>query len=148
MAAKAAGLKRYSTGKPCKHGHVAERMTHSGTCVPCLHGAVRAYERRHFGKVDDQRRDYHLRKYYGISSAQYDKILAAQAARCAICGSVDPFDRWGRFHVDHNHATGEVRGLLCSNCNTGIGKLKDDTDLLRAAINYLETGEEKCRLIK
>jgi len=102
-------------------------------------GRVRAYERRHFGKVDVFRRNYHLKKYYGIALDQYDAMLAAQDNACAICRSTDAMDRWGRFHVDHNHETGVVRGLLCGNCNTALGKMKDDPARLQAAITYLQT---------
>jgi len=141
VAAKLAGRVRYFTGKPCKHGHVAERNTATGTCTACMTKFVRAYERRHFGKVVEATRRYHLRKNYGLTTDQYNDLLAVQNNSCAICKSPDPFDRWGRFHVDHDHATGKVRGLLCGNCNTGLGKMKDSITNLQAAIAYLENGE-------
>lgn len=76
------------------------------------------------------------RKYrYGIDRATYDAMLAAQHGRCAICGG--PPGR-SRLHVDHDHITGAVRGLLCGPCNQGLGFLRDDPDVLRAALRYLE----------
>jgi hypothetical protein len=71
---------------------------------------------------------------YGLSIADYDRMFEAQGGRCAICK--ERSDR--ALCVDHDHATEQVRGLLCNNCNSGIGKLKDDPDRLRAAIAYLE----------
>ena len=63
-------------------------------------------------------------------------MLAAQDGKCAICGTTSTGNRKA-FHVDHDHKTGKVRGLLCSNCNTGIGNLRDDIGLLNRAIEYL-----------
>ena len=73
---------------------------------------------------------------FGITREQYDEILEAQGGVCAICKEVCNSGR--RLAVDHDHETGEVRGLLCGNCNTAIGKFHDNTDYLRAAIAYLE----------
>jgi hypothetical protein len=71
---------------------------------------------------------------YGLSKDELDALLA-QHHVCAICGS----DDWGRKgpQVDHDHDTGEVRGILCGNCNTGLGHFKDDLQLLKAAVRYL-----------
>lgn len=63
-----------------------------------------------------------------------------QRGLCAICGTPEPETPKGRLHVDHDHETGRVRGLLCSRCNTGIGQFKDDPVRLQAAITYL-TGQ-------
>ena len=60
-------------------------------------------------------------------------MLADQDGKCAIC--TKPFP--GRIAIDHDHRTGRVRGLLCTSCNTGIGKLGDDPELLLRAISYL-----------
>lgn len=81
-----------------------------------------------------------LLRRYGITPEDYDRLLASQGGRCAICRSDDP--RHGRkdpyFHIDHDHETKEVRGLLCSPCNTGLGGLGDSAHLLRIALEYLE----------
>lgn len=80
---------------------------------------------------------YNRQRAYGITREQYDELLAAQGNRCAICGS----DEWpGKNrapHVDHDHGTGKVRGLLCGKCNTGLGQFDDDPTRLAAAIEYL-----------
>lgn len=72
---------------------------------------------------------------YGLTKEELG-VLLAQHEQCAICRSED----WGKKgpQVDHDHATGRVRGVLCGNCNQGLGRFKDDPTLLRAAINYLK----------
>jgi predicted nucleic acid-binding Zn ribbon protein len=74
----------------------------------------------------------------GLEPGDYERLLVAQEGRCAICGATEPGGRGGRFHVDHDHATGRVRGLLCHGCNVGIGMLHDDPAVMRAAISYVE----------
>ena len=87
------------------------------------------------------RRERKLQQNYGISAAEFDALLAAQGGRCAICGT-DPAG--GKvWHVDHDHESGAVRGILCLGCNVGVGHFKDDPTLLRAAAHYLrpQTGD-------
>jgi hypothetical protein len=81
-------------------------------------------------------RDSKLKRIYGISYSEYLTMLEAQGGCCAICGTNDTGKRKA-FAVDHCHETGKIRGLLCSNCNTGIGNLRDDIGLLERAIEYL-----------
>lgn len=84
-----------------------------------------------------------LQANYGITIIQYDAMLAAQNNVCAICGRNETALWKGvvrRLAVDHDHETGEVRGLLCHQCNLGLGHFEDDRKLLQNAINYL--GEE------
>jgi len=76
---------------------------------------------------------YHLRKF-GISKEEYVEILGTQNEVCAICGG----DNNGRpLYVDHDHNTGEVRGLLCGKCNSGLGLFNDSIELLNKASAYL-----------
>jgi hypothetical protein len=70
---------------------------------------------KHIGKS----RELHLRRKYGISSHDYERMFLAQNARCKICLTDRPSRN--RFHVDHDHATGKIRGLLCSRCNGSLG---------------------------
>lgn len=65
------------------------------------------------------------------------KLRVSQQGRCAICGVLEAEASRGRFHLDHDHDSMAVRGLLCGNCNTGLGHFKDDPSRLRAAIKYL-----------
>jgi hypothetical protein len=71
----------------------------------------------------------------GLTPLDYERMLVAQNGVCAICRQRD---NGKRLAVDHSHATGRVRGLLCFSCNTGIGKLGDDPARLRLAADYLE----------
>lgn len=71
---------------------------------------------------------------YGLT---IEEIEAMAADGCMICGTFDWRGRHDRPHVDHDHKTGKVRGVLCSECNYGLGKFKDDPALLKAAIDYL-----------
>ena len=66
---------------------------------------------------------------------EYDAKLEEQGNRCAICGTDDSGPM--AFHADHDHKTGKKRGVLCHKCNTGLGLLKDDVEVLCAAIEYL-----------
>jgi hypothetical protein len=84
----------------------------------------------------------HLRKAYGITVEEYDGLLEKQDHRCGICGEPESTARAGKtmsLAVDHCHGSGRVRGLLCNNCNRAVGLLKDDAELLRKAIVYLES---------
>ena len=87
----------------------------------------------------NRRTEYYLNKLYGITLADYDNMLEEQEGMCGICKTETPGGSGSRFHVDHNHDTGEVRGLLCANCNLGLGKFKDSKDFLTKAIEYLDT---------
>jgi hypothetical protein len=84
-------------------------------------------------------RAYQLRTNYGITEERYQELLSLQDGKCAICSTTTPTGRWKVFAVDHNHDTNEVRGLLCNECNRGIGLLKDSPDLLRLAAIYIDT---------
>ncbi len=88
--------------------------------------------------------DYSLRRNYGINYGDYSRMLGEQNGLCAICGkpASGGIKSAARLHVDHDHATGAVRGLLCSRCNQGIGYFSDNPELLAAAIAYLNARKE------
>lgn len=79
----------------------------------------------------------HLRRAYGIDMDDYDRMLEAQGGVCAICAGQCRIKT--RLAVDHCHTTNRIRGLLCDDCNNGVGRFKDNPELLRAAAAYLET---------
>ena len=94
-----------------------------GTCKQCRNGQR------------DKRRNQQYQNKYGITLSQYDMMIALQEDRCGICGDLVARQN---FAVDHDHATNRVRGLLCSQCNLGLGNFRDRPDILRSAILYLE----------
>lgn len=81
-------------------------------------------------------REGNYKRKYGITTEQYNKIFKYQKGCCAICGKHQKIFKRS-FAVDHCHSTGEVRGLLCMNCNTAIGKFNDDVSLVLKAAAYL-----------
>ena len=86
----------------------------------------------------EKRLEAHYKKEYNITLSDYDKMFEEQDGRCAICrGTETKTPKNGRFCVDHDHSTGEVRGLLCGSCNRGIGLLGDDPDVVLRAHKYL-----------
>ena len=82
-------------------------------------------------------------KNLGVCNTQYAAMLEEQDGRCAICRNDLDHARNKKFAVDHDHRTGAIRGLLCTNCNTAIGLMDDDTDRIEAAIDYLNTHRQK-----
>jgi|SRR6187549_410108 len=80
----------------------------------------------------------HIKRKYAMTWEEYLDWYNRQAGNCKICGTHFPLLILYGLHVDHCHKTGRIRGLLCRDCNTGIGLLKDDPDRLQAAIAYLK----------
>lgn len=91
----------------------------------------------------DRSRNENLKHNFGISLEQYNQMLEAQGGLCAVCGKPETArsnrgDRAKLLSVDHDHATGAIRGLLCSKCNTALGLMNDNTSLFEKAIEYLK----------
>src|ERR1019366_1751148 len=89
----------------------------------------------------DKVKNTDLMKNYGITLVQYKEMLQEQNSCCAICNKPETRTRNGKLtmlSVDHNHTTGEVRGLLCNKCNTLIGYANEDAKILEASLKYLE----------
>lgn len=108
------------------------RGGYSYTCLPC--------QREHSANMDKKRswkdrRNSYLKRKFGISLSEYEDMLVKQSGVCAICGKPEQTDR--SLAVDHCHETGFVRGLLCVKCNTGMGNLGDNVEILQKAIDYL-----------
>ncbi len=107
-----------------------------GRCRSCSSVYIKAWHLRHpkYRKSDSRQRNL---KRFGITADAYDHILQNQNYGCAVCGEKTT-DSTGRLlSIDHNHDTGEVRGLLCHSCNVALGLFKEDVDLLAKAIFYL-----------
>jgi Recombination endonuclease VII len=90
------------------------------------------------------KKGHHVKHLYNMGLADYDKLYQSQDGKCAICRtdiqrhSVGAKNGIKTAHIDHCHATDTVRGLLCSNCNHLLGQAKDNIEILKAAIKYLE----------
>lgn len=95
---------------------------------------INARIREKRSKMEVKPFDY-LKRGYGLTYDQYLEMLKSQSGVCAICGKAE---QKRRLAVDHCHHTGAIRGLLCGLCNTAIGKLNDDVNLLKKAVEYLE----------
>jgi Recombination endonuclease VII len=106
----------------------AEKSGRAAYCKPCHNAAMAAIKAKKHGSV----RGYHLERRYGITEQQVAELASGQGAYCMICL------RRRSLHVDHDHGSGEVRGLLCFPCNGGLGQFKHDPTVMRAAVDYLE----------
>ena len=126
------------------------RRTRDGlrsACKPCTTAQSLIWQRSHKDKVKEYDRRSHarnpvrraevmracrLKRKYGLTRASYADMVAAQAGACAICWRVR------KLYVDHDHATGFTRGLLCQDCNIALGLARDNPAILRAAADYVE----------
>lgn len=116
----------YKSLTACKKGHL-ERYITTNNCVEC---DKHTQEKRKL-----QNRWRRIKKKYGITKEQFFEIKKIQNNKCAICKSELTNKNQ---HVDHCHTTGKVRGILCINCNQGIGSFLENTDRLKGAIKYIE----------
>lgn len=121
-----------NTTKPITEFHVKRdrKDGRASTCKSCVNNRQREYD-------PNKNKDSKLRKAYGITLSDYNAMLEAQGGVCAICKGTEGMQRDVQMAVDHCHATGKVRGILCSHCNRGLGFFKDNIESLKAAIKYL-----------
>lgn len=123
--------------KPAEEFGVRTRTVRRAQCKVCLAERKREYLKQH---PEQYRRHMEIstnarrKRLFGIDSEEYEARLKSQRGVCAICKAVPNGIRLG---VDHDHKTGQARGLLCVACNTGLGMFKDDPDLLHRAVFYL-----------
>lgn len=100
----------------------------SAYCLDCHNLVVRENVEKNHGST----RNFHLKRRYGVTAEQVAEMAAEFGGMCAIC------EERPAAHVDHDHATGEIRGILCFTCNAGLGNFRDRPDLLDKAVHYLE----------
>lgn len=118
-------------------------------CRSCVSAYNKEYRRKHRAACRRRTREwyanntekaalsarrYYLKKTFGLTPEDYEAMAAQQQGKCAICGG-EPNRKY--LSVDHCHDSGEVRGLLCETCNTGLGHFQNDPRLMRTAIGYL-----------
>jgi len=87
-------------------------------------------------------REASLKRLYGITLEDYKKLFQEQKGVCAICKEYKVTNKSDKLYVDHNHTTGNVRGLLCHFCNQGLGNFEDNINLLQSSIDYLNKSDE------
>ena len=123
-----------------KHKPLSEftrnRRTKSGYatyCKPCHNSRSNESRQRLYGSS----RHYHLKRRYGIGATEVEKLIREQGDLCPICERPNPD------HVDHDHATGRVRGVSCFNCNGGLGQFGDEPQRLYRAAFYVEDLEQR-----
>ena len=106
----------------------AEKSGRTAYCKPCHNTVMAENKAKNHGSV----RGYHLKRRYGLTEAEIGTFAERQGGLCVICLYRRPL------HVDHDHASGDYRGLLCFRCNGGLGQFKDETAVIRRAVDYLE----------
>lgn len=109
---------------------------YTSACKTCVRANSKKWKEANPDRYVKTLRDCRLRADFGMTVEQYDRLLNTQGGTCLICG----FAPGGkRLHVDHDHETGAVRGLLCFRCNAGVG-IFDKKNLIDRAIAYVRMG--------
>jgi hypothetical protein len=98
---------------------------------------MKAWYHANKDKVKLTARKTRYKQRYGITPEHYDELLAAQNGHCALCNKTPDTERFGRLHVDHDHQTGQVRGLLCNNHNRSLAVMGDNALGLLKALAYV-----------
>ena len=139
--------------KPTSEFYKDRRTSEDGLrsrCKACSLAAGRVYAQAHreerkanvkawVAENPERIRNIYLKSRHGISAAEYNALYESQNGCCAVCGHI-PDGR--RLSVDHDHATGAVRGLLCRNCNLVLGHVKDRVIILLRLAEYLESSAQ------
>ncbi len=126
-----------TTSKSCGRCRAAERAPSSSYCRPCATEHMRERRAARPEHYKQHARQYVRNRKYGLSPSDYKAILASQGGCCAICGDTQGSASAEDLFVDHDHATGQVRGLLCNGCNAALGCMQDVPERLEAAAEYL-----------
>lgn len=127
------------------HARSATRDGLQSRCKDCRNANYKKYRKTDAGKkarrksrskrTEQSERKWGLKYRYGITFEQHKQVYIKQNGCCAICNiSV----KYSEIQTDHDHKTGKIRGLLCRCCNTGIGFLKDNIEIMQNAIKYLK----------
>lgn len=125
--------------KQSKDKNLEIRRTYYQTNKEHINELRRIRNKKNKDKVVKQKHAWLLKNEYDMTANEYETLLIQQNYSCAICKRHESnFKK--RLAVDHDHETGEIRGLLCNNCNNGLGRFKDNVDTLESAIDYLLAG--------
>jgi len=107
-------------------------------CNSCRRAKNKEWIKANPEKAKRSRRNTTLKRVYGITLKEYEKMLTTQGDKCAICKTTSPGGAGNIFVVDHCHTNDKVRSLLCTKCNCAIGLLNEDPALFDAAKRYLQ----------
>lgn len=116
------------------HAHATAPDRHQSRCKPCAVEIAMRWNKEHPEAFRRNARTHKLRKEYGITQAEYEAMVERQKGACAVCRRPP---KTGRLHIDHDHDSGKVRGLLCMPCNSFLGKISEDVVILKRAVAYL-----------
>lgn len=123
----------------CKECGIAPiHVYKSRLCKTCYRRWRREVVPGQAAKDSEASRKSYYKKHYGIDLEVYDRLLAEQNGCCAICGKHESENTRGRLSVDHDHTYNYIRGLLCHDCNRGLGLLGDSYEAIKKVLNYLE----------
>ncbi len=122
------------TGKPCKNCGGTERYGRSYSCVTCTN--ARSAKSKQTLAYKKQAKKYWMVKRYGVTPEEFDRMFRDQGCVCACCGTDKPGHKHG-WIIDHDHVTGEIRGVVCHGCNVGFRAFKDDPEWMMKAIQFL-----------
>lgn len=143
-------FERFGIDQSTKDGHAYR-------CLACQRERYRTYYRKNRDKRKadarawKERNKEHIKVYrrsltlkrYGLDESGFAALLLAQGNACAICRKTPPEDLKRRWHVDHDHETGQVRAVLCGKCNVLIGMADESPEVLQSAIAYLSEIDSK-----
>lgn len=124
-------IDEFSIGK--KGNGATQNVVYKSQCKTCNSTQARQWYDDNKSRANENRRRFHLMSAYGLTVERFNAMVSQQNGVCAICGGKDD----ERLHVDHDHETGAIRGLLCNRCNRAIGLFGDDPVVMRRAIAYL-----------
>lgn len=108
-------------------------------CKECAKALIRASREAN----PDKHKDYHLRRAYRITLAQFNRMVLAQGSKCACCGTDKSGSKHNQWCVDHDHVTGAVRELLCKDCNIVLGIIEDSPKHLQRLLQYIIKHNDK-----
>lgn len=108
-----------------------------GRCLDCNNRTAAKYRAKHRQRAVDSARRSERKNVYGITDRQVEVMIGLQDGKCLVCN--DPLTK---FHIDHCHVSGAVRGILCPGCNVGLGHFKERPEALSGAIRYLRRNHD------
>lgn len=144
MGLHAANQTSYAPQTTCAKGHdmsvTRAKVGKDGVsrCRVCFNDAQREYKRKHMARYCAKAVARTRAKKFGVSPVQYAEMLVRQNGVCAICKGKSKARRGYALAVDHDHTTGQVRELLCGNCNLALGSLSESKEILDSMISYIE----------